>query len=328
MKRDHYIYSNGRLKRKDNTVYFEKSESRPKALPVEKIRNLHLFGEVDLNTKVLRFLNQYGICVHVYNYYGFYSGSFYPREQQISGFSSVKQSEHYLDPHKRLFLASAFLRGGIHHMKRNLRRYKDKTLDFVHKIEAEEGTLQYCTSIPELMGKEGRIRQSYYRAFSVILPEGFVYEGRSKQPPNDPLNALISFGNSMMYRAILSEIYRTQLDPSISFLHEPSIKRFSLSLDLAEIFKPLLVDSLIFALLNRKSITLRHFNWLEGEICYLNESGQQKFLSTWEETLARSIKHRTLKRQTSYRYLIRLECYKLLKHIISDQTYKPLKAWW
>lgn len=178
------------------------------------------------------------------------------------------------------------------------------------------------------MGKEGRIRQIYYQAFTSILPEDFAYEGRSKQPPNDPLNALISFGNSMMYRAILSEIYRTQLDPTISYLHEPSTKRFSLSLDLAEIFKPLIVDSLIFSLINRKAITLKHFDMLEGKMCYLNEDGQKRFLRAWEETLARTVKHRKLKRNTSYRYMIRLECYKLIKHVINDVVYKPLKAWW
>ncbi|WP_281243876.1 CRISPR-associated endonuclease Cas1 [Alteribacillus iranensis] len=123
------------------------------------------------------------------------------------------------------------------------------------------------------MGKEGRIRQSYYDAFTAILPEDFAYKGRSKQPPNDPLNALISFGNSMMYRGVLSEIYRTQLDPTISYLHEPSTKRFSLSLDLAEIFKPLIVDPLIFSLVNRKALTLKHFDMLEEKMCYLNEEG-------------------------------------------------------
>ncbi|SFE52323.1 CRISPR-associated endonuclease Cas1 [Alteribacillus iranensis] len=135
MKRDHYLYSNGRLKRKDNTIYFEAKGERAKPLPVEKIRNIHIFGEIDMNNKVLNYLNQYGICVHMYNYYGFYSGSFYPREVQLSGYSITKQSEHYLDEYKRLYLAVSFLQGGIHHMKRNLRRYKEKTEKQLSEIE-------------------------------------------------------------------------------------------------------------------------------------------------------------------------------------------------
>lgn len=131
-----------------------------------------------------------------------------------------------------------------------------------------------------------------------------------------------------MYQVVLSEIYKTQLNPTISYLHEPSTKRYSLSLDIAEIFKPLIVDPLIFTLVNKRQLKKEHFDFLEGEICYLNEEGKKKFIVGWEERLNQSIKHRTLKRNTSYRYLIRLECFKLIKHVIGDEVYKPLKAWW
>src|SRR5699024_6925429 len=121
--------------------------------------------------------------------------------------------------------------------------------------------------------------------------------------------------------------YKTHLDPTVSFLHEPSTKRFSLSLDIAEIFKPLLVDSVIFALLNRKRIKLSDFEFLE-EMVLLNESGRKKFIQEWIGKLKTTVRHRKLKRNVSYKYFIRLECYKLIKHFIRDQTYKPLKAWW
>jgi len=188
--------------------------------------------------------------------------------------------------------------------------------------------LQYAKSIKELMGIEGYIRHLYYQAFNDILKEEFVFINRNKQPPRDPLNAMISFGNQLTYNTVLSEIYRTPLDPSISFLHEPSTKRFSLSLDLAEIFKPLLVDPIIFSLVNRKMIKKDHFDYLENEICFLNEAGKKKFIVAWEDRLRKTVRHRRLKRNTSYRYMIRLECYKLIKHLINDETYKPLKAWW
>jgi CRISPR-associated protein Cas1 len=80
------------------------------------------------------------------------------------------------------------------------------------------------------MGAEGRMRKIYYEAFNVILKNGFEFQKREKRPPTDPINALISFGNSLMYTTVLGEIYKTQLDPTVSYLHEPSTKRFSLSL--------------------------------------------------------------------------------------------------
>ena len=221
-----------------------------------------------------------------------------------------------------------FLLSATHHILRNLRRYKEKTASAVANIELEMEKLQYAKSIKELMGIEGYIRHLYYQAFNDILKEEFVFINRNKQPPRDPLNAMISFGNQLTYNTVLSEIYRTPLDPSISFLHEPSTKRFSLSLDLAEIFKPLLVDPIIFSLVNRKMIKKDHFDYLENEICFLNEAGKKKFIVAWEDRLRKTVRHRRLKRNTSYRYMIRLECYKLIKHLINDETYKPLKAWW
>lgn len=328
MMRDHYVFSNGRLKRKNNTIYFENEDGFNKPLPIEKIRTLHLFGEIDLNTKLLNYLTKYGISLQFYNYYGFYSGAYYPREGKESGHVIVKQSEHYIDKYKRLYLAHQFLHGGIHHMLRNLRNYKNETIEYIEGIQLLQGQLQTSTSIQELMGREGQIRHLYYQAFNRIFKQDFVMEKREKQPPRDPINALISFGNTLMYQTVLGEIYKTPLNPTISYLHEPSTRRFSLSLDLAEIFKPLVVDPIIFSLINRRQVTKKHFDYLEGEICYLNEEGKKKFIAAWEDKLGQSVKHRILKRNTTYRYLIRLECYKLVKHVIGDDVYKPLKAWW
>lgn len=328
MMRDHYIFSNGRLKRKNNTIYFENEEGENKPLPIEKIRNLYLFGEIDVNSKLLTYLSQYGIILHFYNYYGFFAGAYVPRETKESGFVIVKQSEHYLDKFKRLYIAHQFLQGGIHHMLRNLRNYKLETAIHIEEIQALQNQLHTATTIQELMGREGQIRKIYYSAFNHIFKQDFVFEKREKQPPRDPINALISFGNTLIYQVVLSEIYKTQLNSTISYLHEPSTKRFSLSLDIAEIFKPLIVDSIIFLLINKRQLNKRHFDYLEGEICYLNEEGKKKFIIAWEEKLNQSIKHRVLKRNTTYRYLIRLECYKLIKHVINDEVYKPLKAWW
>lgn len=177
------------------------------------------------------------------------------------------------------------------------------------------------------MGLEGMMRQNYYRTLDELIPKEFTFTERTKRPPKDAFNALISFGNTMMYTTILSEIYKTQLNPTISYLHEPSQKRFSLCLDLAEIFKPLFVDPLIVALVNTKQIQLEHFDFEEGFV-YLSEKGRKIFIQAFDKKLKDSIQHRQLKRKVTYRYFIRLECYKLIKHVIGDTSYKPLKVWW
>ena len=148
-----------------------------------------------------------------------------------------------------------------------------------------------------------------------------------KRPPDNQINALISFANSMVYTTVLGEIYKTQLNPLVSFLHEPGTKRFSLSLDLAEIFKPLLADRIIFTLLNRKQLTDKHFT-KKGRVCWLSEDGRKLFVRQFDERLNETIKHRRLGRNVSYRRLIRLECYKLIKHLLGQEPYKPFVIWW
>lgn len=330
MSKDYFVFSTGRMKRQHNTFYFIDEEGRKKSLPIHQIDNFYLFGNLDMNTRFLQLLNQHHVSMHIFNYYGFYSGSFHPRQTKVSGFTVVQQSSHYLDLQRRLYIAKQLVKSASFHMKRNLRRYKQKegVQTIMDVIDEYEKSISNMNNISEVMGVEGMIRQNYYLAFNAFLDSNFAFDQRTKRPPTDPLNALLSFGNSLCYTKVLSEIYKTHLDPSISFLHEPSTKRFSLSLDIAEIFKPLIVDPVIFTLINKRQLNVKKdFEYID-DMVILSENGKKKFLAEWMKKLKTTIYHRQLKRKTSYQYFIRLECYKLIKHFIGDQKYKPLKAWW
>ncbi|MBS5909967.1 MAG: type I-B CRISPR-associated endonuclease Cas1b [Paenibacillus macerans] len=328
MSRDVFVFSTGKLHRKHNTLYFTDEEEKSSPLPVEQTENLHLFGNVDFNTSLLHILTQHDVRLHVYNHYGYYDGTYYPRNSRVSGYTVIRQSEHYLDLNKRLVLAKSFIQGGVHYMVRNLRKAGDESKPYIDTIQSKVALLENASNIPSVMGVEGQCRQVYYETFPLLAKNSsFTWESHSKRPPRDPLNALISFGNGLMYTSVVSELYKTMLDPAISYLHEPSSKRFSLSLDIAEIFKPFLIDPLIFSLVNNRRIQAKHFDDRDG-IVYLTEEGRKIFLATYDEKMKTTIKHRKLKRNVTYRYLIRLEAYKLIKHVIGDESYKPFKAWW
>jgi CRISPR-associated protein Cas1 len=176
------------------------------------------------------------------------------------------------------------------------------------------------------MGLEGNIRQTYYEAYDVIIND-FSMGNRTKQPPNNEVNALISFGNMMCYTLCLDQIYHTQLNPTISFLHEPGYRRYSLALDLAEIFKPILVDRTIFSLLNKKQIQASDFRQ-ELNRCVMEDSARKTFAQAFEDKLKETFKHRSLGRNVSYKHLVKLECYKLSKHLLGIEEYKPFKMNW
>ncbi|RKQ88678.1 type I-B CRISPR-associated endonuclease Cas1b [Brockia lithotrophica] len=336
MAQSYYIFRSGRLRRKQNTLYFEQESEdgqlQKVPIPIENVRDLYLFGEIDLNTKLLTFLAQNEVTLHCFNYYGFYIGSFYPRETNVSGYLLVKQVEHYLDPQKRLEIAKEFVAGALFHLRRNLNYYRNRGREVDVSLEVVESSLKRlneCGSVAELMSEEGRARDAYYQAFNEILELQQPYTKRVRRPPDNEVNSLISFGNSLLYTATLSELYVTQLNPTISYLHEPSQRRFSLALDLSEIFKPLIVDRLIFRLLNRGEIDENDFESIgEAKGVYLKEGARKKFVRVFEEYLQTTVKHRRLKRHVSYRHLIRLEAYKLIKHLVNIETYKSLRAWW
>ncbi len=328
MKRNYYIFNNGRVKRKDNTIFFESDEGR-KVLPVNDIEALYIFGEVDFNSKALNFLSQNNITVHMFNYYGFYTGSFYPREYLPSGFLLVKQVQKYSNSRQRLVIAKEFINTATFNILKNVKYYsRKKELEgVIQKIEAEREAIEGAEDIPQLMGIEGRIRECYYSAFNTITDGKFEFEKRIKNPPDNAMNALISFGNSLMYSTVLSEIYRTQLNPTISYLHEPGERRFSLSLDISEVFKPMIVDRIIFKLINENIVKEKDF-FEELNYCYLDERGRKVFIQEYDSKLASTIQHRKLNRSVSYRQLIRLECYRLIKHITGIEKYEGFKAWW
>jgi CRISPR-associated protein Cas1 len=128
---------------------------------------------------------------------------------------------------------------------------------------------------------------------------------------------------------VLSQLYITQLNPTISYLHEPSSRRFSLALDIAEVFKPLIVDRLIFRLWNKRMLQEEDFESIgEASGVILNERGRKVFVREFEELLATTVTHRQLRRSVSYRQLLRLEAYKLVRHLIGMEPYRALRAWW
>ncbi|OWP56424.1 MAG: subtype I-B CRISPR-associated endonuclease Cas1 [Thermoplasmatales archaeon B_DKE] len=330
MKKSIYVFSNGELKRKDNTLYVE-NENEKKYLPIETVSEIYLFGEITLNTSLLNFLSQKGVVLHYFNYYGYYAGSIYPRERLVSGEMTVKQVEHYISKDLRLALAKKFVSGALQNILIVLSYYnsRGKELnDVINKINEFKISVPIQEDIESLMGVEGNARDSYYQAFDRILDSSpFRFEGRSRRPPRNPLNSLISFGNSVMYTSILSEIYKTHLDPRIGYLHSSNLRRFSLNLDVSEIFKPIIVDRVIFTIVGKGEFTEDHFEkGVEGVV--LNGVGREIFLKRFEEKMASTIKHKELGREVSYRRLIRMELYKLEKHFLGDKEYQPFLAYW
>lgn len=319
-----YIVKSGKLKRKDNTLIFENKEEK-RFFPIQGIDSIYIFSEININSKLLFFLTKVNVPIFFFNYYGYYAGVYSPREEKLSGRLLVNQVKSYLNK-DRLKIAKNFLKGAFHNMKKTLIQYDlmeeaEKIGTFIEKIKP-------IKSNNLLLLKEAECRKYYYKQFNKILrnPE-FKFIQRVRRPPDNFINTLISFGNSLLYTVCLSEILKTPLNPTVSFLHEPFERRYSLNLDIAEIFKPLIVDRVIFTLINKKMIKAEHFD-KELNYCYLNKEGRILFLREFDNKLKTTLKYPNLNRSVSYRYMLRLETYKLIKFFEEGEEYKPFKIYW
>lgn len=338
MKQTFYLFNPGVLERKDNTLKFTaitedgngiETLGKPKFLPVEQVSDIYVFGSLKANSALFNFLGQKDIAVHFFDYYENYTGSFMPRDSVLSGKLLLAQTAAYQNKKKRLEIARKFIEGAAFNMVKNLKYYdnRGKNLEsYIQKINDLAVLINNTEDIKELMGTEGMIRQTYYSAFDLIIND-FVMELRTKQPPQNEVNALISFGNMMCYTETLRAIHQTQLNPTISYLHSPGERRYSLSLDISEIFKPIIVDRVIFKVLNKKMIQPQHFD-CKLNSCLLNQSGKKIFVQAMEERYKETIRHKSLGRNVSYKHLIKLECYKLVKHLLGIEEYKPFKMYW
>lgn len=338
MKRSFYLFSSGLMERKDNTLKFtpisldelgNEMKQQPRFIPIEDVSELYAFGSLRANSSLYNFLGQRDIPVHFFDYYENYTGSFMPRDALLSGKVLLAQAKAHQSIKKRTRLAQKFIEGAAWNMVMNLNYYnrRGKELDaMIDEIKALTKTLADAKSVEEVMGIEGNIRRVYYMAFDVVLDD-FQMGSRTKQPPENEVNALISFGNMMCYTETLRAIHQTQLNPTISFLHAPGERRYSLCLDISEIFKPIIVDRVIFKVLNKRAIQRNHFD-SKVQGCLLNDKGKKVYVAAMEERYNETFRHRSLGRNVSYRHLIKLECYKLLKDILGMEEYKPFKMYW
>ena len=320
-----YIMSMGELTRKDNSLCFRK-DGKNVYIPIENTKEIYCMNEVTVNTKLLDFLSQNHVIVHFFNYYEGYSGTFYPKNQYNSGRLIVKQVQAY--DNSREVIAKAIVCGigrniyeVLYHYYKHDKKEVKEVLDWIRRefyVKVEN-----AQNVKEIMAAEGEVWMRFYGTFRYFLPEDFVMNKRVKRPPDNPINALISFGNTLLYTKTISAIYRTHLDQRISFLHEPSEGRFSLSLDLSEVFKPVIVYRTIFDLINNRKIQVeKHFD-KKVNYCLLNEEGRRIFIEAFESRMESVFMHPVLKRKVSYRTAIKLDCYKLIKFILEGKEFIP-----
>lgn len=195
-------------------------------------------------------------------------------------------------------------------------------LEKARKVLSNESTLNGIISIVKKAEKE------YYKGFDFIINNiQFVDNGNKNRIAFMRKNNLMQFGVSIGQSMVLSEICKTHLDPRIGYFNEVDSNSFALCLDVFYIFKPIMIYRLAFTLINKHIIDEEDFQEYNGSVV-LSRNGKGKFIKEFDQRMRTTVKHRHLERYVSYRRLIKLELYKIQKHILEGKDYKPYQALW
>lgn len=325
-KRTVDIVSDGILRQKDFSIIFD-SEENESHIPIKETDVINVYSNVIFDTNVLKKIFTNGTIVNIFSENGIHIGRFVPSSPLKSPTITFEQLETYYDSEKRLDLAKKFLLSSFHNTRLVIRYFNkhnpseiyEQTLNKINNICSN---IKSVTEYDKLLLLEAKGRNAYYSCFDNFTADnGFRFDKRSRKPPENEFNSMISFGNTLLYNYIATEINKTPLDIRIGFLHATNKRIESLNLDIAEIFKPLIVDRTIFTLINKHEISLSDFD-RNGSV-YLNENGKRVFIRRFNEKLDTSLQIKD--KSLSYRSIINEEIRKLVRFFRSGEEYKAFK---
>ena len=320
-------------------------------IPLIHLGQVVLCGNISVTTPVMQTLLNDGIPVVYLSAYGRYQGTLTPK---ISRNSLLRVAQHRVadDPEKCLALAKAFVHGKITNMRMMLQRRKwrnsapngehpdsevetdgieteDKRADILSSIDglaAMRRKIPKAGGLPVLLGIEGNGSAAYFRSFSEMLKPalGFSFERRTRRPPADPTNALLSFAYSLLTADLISAIQTVGLDPYVGFFHQQNYGRPCLALDLMEEFRPIIADSVVITLINKRQIKVDDFTQSHGS-WFLKDAARKRFYAAYEGRKNETITHPVFKYKLNFRRAIELQVRLLAKHLMGEiEPYTPL----
>lgn len=337
-----YVTTEGAWLRKDgaNIVMEVDGETRAR-LPVHMLEGLVCLGRVLVSPALLGYCAEQGITVT----YLSMNGRFQARvEGPVSGNVLLRREQYRRtdDPGRCAAVVQNLLLGKLHNQKavlgRGLRDHGDKLpeeakaqLTHAHKrLDRIMDKIQVETALDVLRGLEGEAAQSYFGAFGHLIRSSeptMRFSGRSRRPPMDAVNALLSFLYTLLTHDCRSALESVGLDPAVGFLHRDRPGRPSLALDLLEEFRPLLADRLALSLINLKQLTAKDFQSLDNGAVLLKEDSRKIVLTAYQERKREELRHVFLDEKAPIGLFPFLQAQLLARHLRGDLDGYPPFLW-
>ena len=312
------IPRDARLNRHENALVVTSDAGR-KAIPLNGVKHVLCMGDGSISIRLLKDMGRRGIRFTILDAGGRFLGAFEPEDETPSGRVRIGQAQLFLDEDARLRIAKSIVRAQANSMRGLLQRYRrNGTIGLDSSLEGIQGALEVierAATHEELMGAEGLARAFLHDSFGRVSPDATL-ERRIRRPPPDPVNSLMSFFNMLLYSACANELAKTHLDRSVSFLHSPGTGRRSLSIDMAETFRPVLSDALILSTFRRGQADDSW--WIRNPgVCLLSEKGRIKTTERFWSRIEERSGTETL-RQAIYR-----QCMSLEREALGIGSFKP-----
>lgn len=275
-------------------------------VPAAVLQSIYCFGNISISTPLIAFCGERGISLAFFSEYG----KFYGRlEGPVHGNILLRRAQYRTldDDMRKTELVRTILLGKILNCRECLQRWKreaaenaDAFISALEKLASLSKLLRDCEDIDSMRGIEGKAAAAYFDVFPLMLrpasePERQVmkFDGRNRRPPEDPVNALLSFLYVLLKNDVQSALEGVGLDPAAGYLHTIRPGRPSLALDLMEELRAPLCDRLALSLVNRGQITSKDFESLSAPVL-LNDGGRKKILTTWQKRKSETLEHRFL----------------------------------
>ncbi len=297
------------------TVYM-KGEGEITSFPVGQVDTINIFGNINFTTPFVARANEHGIVLNYFTQNGRYRGSFVPEKNTIA---EVRRRQYALSEKESLKIARQIIRGKIRNSRTLLNR-KDVP-DNGRLAELEEITAK-AHDLDELRGMEGEAAEIYFSLLNGCLVDGWTFERRTRRPPEDHINALLSLTYSMMKNEVLSALRQYNLDPFLGILHADRHGRPALALDLLEEFRPIFCDAFALRLINKAM--LKHEDFQADN--HLKDYAFKTYLEKFDDYMQEEFTHPKFEYTVSRRKAARMQAILLRKAITGElKEYHPLE---
>ena len=317
------------------------TDKRSVRVPMMKVDQVVVLGDSTVTTPALLALLDQNADVCFCNYWGQFRGRLAPSVSK-NVFARTAQFQIHMDYRQRIQLAARFVRGKLHNQRTLLLRSKRAVQDeilantVVHttdtianlivevdRLEIEEdGPLdparpQHKSALGTLHGLEGAGAAAFFRGFARLLKQDMGFQRRVRRPPTDPVNALLSFGYTLLMNHVLSAVQLVGFDPYIGYLHSEGYGKPALALDLMEEMRTPIVDSVVLTVINKQILQPKHFDEKFG-VVQLSTSGRKIFLQQFEQRLNSEIQHPVFEYKAAYRRCLELQARLLAKYLMGE----------